>query len=438
MTPSTWDHDTYALWHGTVPTSTILDRSGPQDLWVKGEGSWLIDASGHRALDARAGVGNMMLGYGRTDVVEAMSRQARELPYVCMVRWELPAPVVVELARALTDIAPAGLDRVRFCHTGGAAVESAILMARSYHRNSGRPGKRLVVGLRDSYHGSPMAAMAASGQRMMHWLFGPMPEGFHHVPEPADGPTEDSGAELVAQLDALGPERVAALILEPVKGRNGRPLPDPYLRAAREYCTKNDILLIFDEAFTGFGRMGEMFAAGISGVSPDIMCLAKGITAGYSALGAVLATDRIYQAFGTSGTVFAHASTTDGHPVACAAALATLRAYASEDLVARGRALGGLLRDRLDDLLKGTPTFGGVRAVGAYVGIDLVDEDGHPLSMRDRSLLESACRRQGLLIHYTPDTVVLMPPLTMSTEEAEFAAQTFADVVTAPRPTTIS
>jgi adenosylmethionine-8-amino-7-oxononanoate aminotransferase len=438
MTPSTWDRETYALWHGTVPTSTILDQSGPQDLWVKGEGSWLIDASGHRALDARAGVGNMMLGYGRTDVVEAMSRQARELPYVCMVRWELPAPVVLELARELTAVAPPGLDRVRFCHTGGAAVESAILMARSYHRNSGRPDKRLVVGLRDSYHGSPMTAMAASGQRMMHWLFGPMPEGFCHLPEPTDDSADDSGTELAAQLDALGPERIAAMIVEPVKGRNGRPLPDGYLRAAREYCTKNDILLIFDEAFTGFGRMGEMFAAGISGVSPDIMCLAKGITAGYSALGAVLASERIYQAFGTSSTVFAHASTTDGHPVACAAALATLRAYASEDLVARGRVLGGLLRDRLNDLLKGTPTFGGARAVGAYVAIDLVDQDGHPLSMRDRGHLESECRRQGLLIHYTPDTVVLMPPLTMTTEEAEFAAERFASVASALRPAVVS
>ncbi|WP_405792680.1 aspartate aminotransferase family protein [Streptomyces sp. NBC_01506] len=430
MTPSTWDRGAYALWHGTVPTSTILDRNGPQDLWVKGEGSWLIDASGNRALDARAGVGNMTLGYGRNDVVEAMSRQARELPYVCTVRWELPAPVVVELAQALTGIAPSGLDRVRFCHTGGAAVESAILMARSYHRNNGRSDKRLIVGLRDSYHGSPMAAMAASGQRMMHWVFGPMPEGFEHIPEPTDA----SGVEFAAQLDALGPERIAAMIVEPVKGRNGQPLPTPYLQAARKYCTENDILLIFDEAFTGFGRMGEMFAAEISGVAPDLMCLAKGITAGYSALGAVLATDRIYQVFDTTGTVFAHASTTDGHPVACAAALATIRAFATEDLVAHGRTLGRLLNDRLNDLLKGVPTVRSVRALGAYVGVDLVDHDGHPLSMPDRASLETACRRQGVLIHYTPDTVVLMPPLTMSEEEAELAAERFATVVSAFRP----
>ncbi|MFE0337114.1 aspartate aminotransferase family protein [Streptomyces sp. NPDC058955] len=430
MTSSTWDRGTYALWHGTVPTSTILDESGPEDLWVRGEGSWLIDAAGRRALDARAGVGNMTLGYGRDDVVEAMSRQARELPYVCMVRWELPAPVVVELAGALTDIAPAGLDRVRFTHTGGAAVESAIQMARGYHRNTGKRDKRLVVGLRDSYHGSPLAAMAASGQRMMHWRFGPMPEGFHHIPEP----TDDTGAELAAQLDEVGPERIAALVLEPVKGRNGQPLPDAYLRAARAYCTEHDILLILDEAFTGFGRMGEMFAAGISGISPDIMCLAKGITAGYSALGAVLATDRIYQAFDSATTVFAHASTTDGHPVACAAALATIRAFAAEDLVPRGRVLGRLLGDRLEDLLKGTPVLGGIRVVGAYVGIDLLDREGHPISMRDRRHLEAACRRQGLLVHYTPDTVMLMPPLTMTTEEAEFAAETFASVVTALGP----
>ncbi|MCK9893449.1 aspartate aminotransferase family protein [Frankia sp. AgB32] len=399
-------------------------------MWVRGEGSWLIDAAGNRALDARAGVGNMMLGYGRSDVVEAMCRQARELPYVCMVRWELPAPVVVELARALTDLAPAGLSRVRFCHTGGAAVESAVLMARAYHRNQGRRQKRVIVGLQDSYHGSPMAAMAASGQRVMHWQFGPMPDGFRHLPEP----TDDSAAGFVEGVDALGPERVAAVIVEPVKGRNGQPLPDQYLRAVREYCTRHDILLIFDEAFTGFGRMGEMFAADISGVAPDIMCLAKGITAGYAPLGAVLVTDQIFQAFDTNGTVFAHASTTDGHPVSCAAALAAIRAYTSEDLVANGRALGRLLCDRLSGLLAGAATFGGVRAVGAHVAIDLVDDDGSPLSMLDRRHLETACRRQGLLVHYTPDTVVLMPPLTMTMEEAEFAAQRFAKVVSGLRP----
>ncbi|WSR20738.1 aminotransferase class III-fold pyridoxal phosphate-dependent enzyme [Streptomyces sp. NBC_01207] len=174
------------------------------------------------------------------------------------------------------------------------------------------------------------------------------------------------------------------------------------------------------------------------GLARRVMCLAKGITAGYSALGAVLATDRIYQAFGTSSTVFAHASNTDGHPVACAAALATTRAYASEDLVAHGRVLGELLRDRLNGLLKGVPTFRSVRAVGANVAFDLVNEAGNPLSMQDRSHLESACRRQGLPIHHMPDTVVLMPPLTMSTEEAEFAAQTFAGVVSALRPAVVS
>ncbi|MGW5353502.1 aminotransferase family protein [Streptomyces sp. NPDC004031] len=430
-TPSTWDRDDYPLWHGTIPTSTILERNTPQDLWVRGEGSWLIDAAGSRALDARAGVGNMMLGYGRADVVDAMCRQARELPYVCMVRWELPAPVVVELARELTRIAPAGLDRVRFCHTGGAAVESAILMARSYQRNTGHRDRRLIVGLRDSYHGSPTAAMAASGQRIMHWTFGPMPEGYRHIPEPA---ADDDGSALAGQLDALGAENIAAFVVEPVKGRNGQPLPSAYLRAARDYCTKHGILLVFDEAFTGFGRMGEMFAAGISGVSPDVMCLAKGITAGYAALGAVLTTSAVQAAFDTGSTVFAHASTTDGHPVACAAALAAIRAYTAEDLVARGRELGSYLGDRLGDLLKGAPAVAGIRTVGAYVGLDLVDGNGSPLSMPDRRDLERACREQGLLVHYTPDTVVLMPPLTMETQEAEFAAERFAGIVSALRP----
>jgi adenosylmethionine-8-amino-7-oxononanoate aminotransferase len=441
--PKTFDPATHAFWHGFAPMNFVLKEAGPQDMWVRGEGSWLIDARGNRYLDGRSGIGNMALGYSRGDIARAMYRQAQELPFVCTMRWERAVPVAVDYARALVDAAPLSLTRARLTHTGSSAVESALLMARTYQRNLGRKHKKILVALDGSYHGSTMMAMAASGQRLLHRFFGPMPEGFAHIPPPdmstcdtrRDSPgAVESHANMSALLERLEPDDVAAIIVEPVKGLSGVPLPTHYLQELRKFCTQHDILLIFDEVFSGFGRMGTMFAAEISGVTPDIMCLAKAITAGYAALGAVLATDQVYDAFNISATSsFAHASSTDAHPVACAAALATLRAFEKEDIVARGRTMGEHLRVAVADMLTRSPHFRAVRARGAYVGIDLIGSDGRPASMTIKRHLEAACRRRGLLIDYTPDTIMLIPPLTLAPEEADLIAETLAEVVVAFR-----
>jgi adenosylmethionine-8-amino-7-oxononanoate aminotransferase len=426
----TFDPATHPFWHGFAPMSFVLREAGPQEMWVRGEGAWLVDARGDRFLDARSGIGNMALGYGRDDIAEAMHRQALELPFACTMRWDRAVPVAVDYARALVDAAPAGLTRVRFTHTGSAAVESALLMARNYHRNHGRRQRKLLVALDNSYHGSSMVAMAASGQRILHRFFGPMPEGFVHIPPPSPKAGADSVADMEAALEALDPDQVAAVIVEPVKGLSGVPLPAHYLRGLREFCTKHDILLIFDEVFTGFGRMGTMFAAELSGVTPDIMCLAKAITAGYAALGAVVVTDPVYAAFDiNASSSFAHASSTDAHPVSCAAALAALRAYQREDIVARGRAMGERLRAALDEQLSGSPYFKAARSLGAYVGLDLLGADGAPASMPMKRHLEVVCRRRGLLIDYTPETVMLIPPLNTPPEDVDFLAKTVAEAV---------
>lgn len=436
-----FDAATHPFWHGSASMSFILDRAGPDDMWVRGEGSWLIDASGRKYLDARAGIGNVMLGYSREDIVETMYRQLRELPFATSMRWERVTPIAVECARALVDVAPDSLTRARFTHTGSSAVEAAVLVARSYQRNRGKPDKRLVVGLRDSYHGSTMASMAASGQRVLHWFFGPMPGDFVHVAEPRpdtcsacstgeEGATADCADALRRSLEELDLTRVAALVLEPVKGRNGVPLPDHFLRAARDVCDANDVVLIFDEVLTGFGRMGAMFAAELSGVTPDVMCLAKGLTAGYAALGAVLVTDEIYDVFNASdGAYFAHASSTDAHPVACAAALATTQAFVVENVVAAGRRAGELLAAATHDRLSGSPLYAGIRSQGAYVAVALLEPGGRPASMEMKRYLEAACMERGVLIDYTPDTVMFTPPLTITDEEVGVAASALAEVV---------
>jgi adenosylmethionine-8-amino-7-oxononanoate aminotransferase len=436
----TWDPGTHPLWHGFAPMSFVIGEAGPDEMWVRGDDSWLVDAGGRRYLDARSGVGNMALGYGRRDIAEAMARQAVELPFVCTMRWERAVPSAVDCARALVDAAPAGLTRARFTHTGSAAVESAVLMARTYQRNLGRRRKRTVVALDGSYHGSTMVAMAVSGQNILHRFFGPMPEGFAHVPPPATGDCprcrgdESAPATCVDDLhrafDRLDPSRVAAFVVEPVKGISGVPLPTHYLRALRELCTRHDVLLVFDEVFSGFGRMGTLFAAELSGVVPDIMCLAKAITAGYAALGAVVVADHVYDAFNLpSAPPFAHASSTDAHPVACAAALATLEAFVADDVVARGSRMGERLRAALAARLDGSSRVRAIRALGAYVGVDLLDDAGRPAPMAMKRHLEATCREHGVLIDYTPDTVMLIPPLTTPDADADLLAAVLAEVV---------
>jgi adenosylmethionine-8-amino-7-oxononanoate aminotransferase len=438
--PARWDPDTYPLWHGSVPMHFLLDHASPGDMWVEGDGVWLIDASGRRYLDGRSGIGNVMLGYSRSDIVDRMHHQAMQLPFVSTMRYERVTPIVIDYARALVDAAPDGLTRVRFMHTGSSAVESALLMARSYHKNLGHKGKTLSVGLRGSYHGSTMMAMAASGQPTLHWYFGPMPEGFVHLP----GPTPDTcsictgdasldatcGDDLVSALHGLDMDRISAVIVEPVNGRSGLPLPTHYLQALRAVCTQYDIVLIFDEVFAGFGRMGALFAAELSGVTPDLLCAAKGITSGYAALGAVLAADHVYDAFNTSPTsYFAHASSTDAHPVACAAGLATLEAFQRENVVANGVAMGQRLRDALVNLLSSSGRLHDVRSTGAFIALDLLGSDGRPASMMMKRYLEAACASSGVLIDYTPFSIMLAPPLVISAEEVDLLAETLADVV---------
>jgi adenosylmethionine-8-amino-7-oxononanoate aminotransferase len=267
-----------------------------------------------------------------------------------------------------------------------------------------------------------------------------MPEGFTHIagPDPSscflcsgrDANAPTCAEVLTASVGALDPDRIAAVIVEPVNGRNGIPLPAHYLRELRELCSRHDIVLVFDEVLTGFGRMGALFAAELSGVCPDLLCVAKGITNGYAPLGAVLAADHIYDAFNVSPTsYFAHASSTDAHPVSCAAGLATLSAFESEGLVEAGQAVGERIRDTLAEQLAGSHLFRDVHNTGAFIALELVGSDGQPVSMQMKRYLERDCVSRRVLIDYTPEAVILMPPLILTIEEIETLAGTLARAI---------
>lgn len=439
-----FDAATHAFWHGSAPMSYVLGVAGPDELFVRADGCWLTDAAGRRFLDARSGIANMILGYDRHDIAEAMYRQALELPFVCTLRYDRPASVTVDYANALAAVAPDGLRRVRFTHTGSSAVEAALLMARRYHRNLGRSERLYVVGLGDSYHGSTLMTMAASGQPMLHEGYGPMPSGFCHVAPPdmrecgrCSG-NEDSHPScadvIIEEITELGPDRVAALVLEPVHGLSGVPLPAHLLREIRTFCDRHDILVIFDEVFSGLGRMGPMFAAELSGVSPDILCLSKTLTAGYAPLGAVLATDRIYDTFNQTGRYFAHGSSTDAHPIACAAGLVTLRALTVEGVLEQANRMGRRLAEGLDRELSGCPFVRRVRVIGSYIGIDVDCPDEFMAMMNMKRHLQSRCETAGVLIDYTPYTVMLVPAYTMPDEDVDTVVERVATVLHDFRP----
>ncbi|WP_166677708.1 aspartate aminotransferase family protein [Amycolatopsis arida] len=429
----TWNPETHPFWHGSMPMSAVLAEAGPDEVLVGGEGSWLIDAAGRRFLDARAGIANVLLGYSRHDVVEAMHKQALALPFASTFRHERPAEVTLEYAEALVAAAPDPLRRVRFTHTGSSAVEAAIHMARLYHRNHDRPERLTIVGMQGAFHGSTMVGMAASGMPMLHQLFGPMPEGFHQVamPDFAAESAEECAKATLAELTGLDPETVAAVILAPVVGL-GVPLPAPYVRAIRRFCDDHGILLIFDEVTTGFGRSGPMFAAEGLGVDPDILCLAKAITAGYAALGAVLVTDDVYHAFDLPGRpFFYHGSSTDAHPVACAAALAVLRAYQNEDVVARGQEMSARLRAALTDAVADLPSVADVAGTGAFFVLDLVGPDGAPASAERIRRIQLHCRERGVFIDHTAHVLGLVPPLTFAEREQDIVVETVATALRA-------
>lgn len=440
LTEGCWDPATHAFWHGATPMSFTLSAFGAQEALVSGEGAWLIDAGGRRFLDARAGICNVLLGYSRTDIVAAMHRQAATLPFACTLRFERPAQVTVEYAQALAETAPRGLTRVRFTHTGSSAVEAALLMSRLYHRNLGSPQRQYIIGLEGSYHGSTLMCMAAGGYPQLRELFGPMPAGFAHVPVPelltcpacvGTNPAKPACVEpLLAEIGTLGPENIAAVIVEPLIANCGLLLPAHYLHALRQACSEHDILLIFDEVLSGFGRTGPMFAAEHYGVSPDIMCLSKGITSAYAPLGAVLTTSRVYDAFNQPGKpYFAHGSSTDAHPVCCAAGLAVLEAYSREKITRHGMKMADDLRHALTDRLSGSALVSAVRGIGAFIVIDVQVPQGGPALADLMRYLEARCAQLGLFIDHTRDTIELTPPLTLTSEESRIIAEIIATVL---------
>ncbi len=420
---------------------------------VRGDGAYIYDAHGKRYLDGLAGLFVVQAGHGRTELAEAAAKQAAELAFFPL--WSYAHPGAIDLAARLADYAPGDLNRVFFTTGGGEAVESAWKLAKQYFKLTGKPTKHKVISRAIAYHGTPQGALSITGLPGMKAPFEPLVPSTFRVPNTnfyraAEtsylGPDDEHAfgqwaANRIAEaIEFEGPDTVAAVFLEPVQNSGGCfPPPPGYFERVREICDEYDVLLVSDEVICAFGRLGHMFAAERYGYQPDIITCAKGLTSGYSPLGAMIATDRLFEPFSKGDTTFQHGYTFGGHPVSTAVAMANLDIFEREQLNEHVLETEGGFRATLEKL-KDLPLVGDVRGDGYFYGIELVKDRDTKETFDDdeserllRGFLSGALFEAGLYCRADDrgDPVVqLAPPLICDQAHFDEIESILRDVLT--------
>ena len=397
---------------------------------------------GRKILDGVAGLWCVNTGHGREEIVAAIQEQAAEMDYA--PPFQIGHPKAFQLATRLADLAPADLDHVFFTNSGSEAVDTALKIALAYWNVTGQGSRTRLVGRVRGYNGVGFGGISVGGMVANRKYFGSLLTGVDHLPttynraEQAFTKGEPAwGAHLADELENIvglhDASTIAAVIVEPMAGSTGvLPPPQGYLKRLREICDKHGILLIFDEVITGFGRLGHAFAAERYGVVPDMITFAKGVTAGAVPMGGVLVRKHIHDAFmkGPEHVVeLFHGYTYSAHPLACAAALATLDIYAREDLFARVLRLESQWGDAVH-ALRGLPHVADIRTLGLVGAVDLDPSAGGP-GKRGFDALNEAFHRQDLLIRTAGDTLVLAPPLIISESQIGEMTEKLAKVIRA-------
>jgi adenosylmethionine-8-amino-7-oxononanoate aminotransferase len=421
----------------------------PVPVIVRGEGPYIWDATGRRYLDGLSGLFVVQAGHGRQELAEAAAKQAGELAFFPL--WSYAHPKAIELASRLAELAPGDINRVFFTTSGGEAVESAWKVARQFFKLTGQPLRHKVISRAVAYHGTTMGALSITGIPAARQDFEPLVPGavkvantnFYRAPEHGDD-YEAFGRwaadEIARAIEYEGPETVAAVVLEPVQNSGGCfPPPPGYFQRVREICDRYGVLLVSDEVICAFGRLGHFFACDRYGYQPDIITCAKGMTSGYSPIGAMLVSDRIVAPFRHGTTSFLHGFTFAGHPVSSAVALANLDLFEREDLPGHVRRTEGAFRATLEKLTD-LPIVGEVRGDGFFYGIELVKDkatretfDGEESERLLRGFLSRALFEAGLYCRADDrgDPVVqLAPPLTCDQSHFEEMEQILRAVLT--------
>ena len=418
-------HDLAAFW---MPFTANRYFKQHPTLVTGAEGAYFIQADGRRLFDCLSGLWCTPLGHGRPEILTAVRTQVGELDFA--PTFQVGHPKVFELAARLAQWAPAGLSRVFFTNSGSEAVDSALKIAIAYHHARGEASRVRIIGRERAYHGVGIGGISAGGiagnRRVFGALSAPFVDHLPHTYDPAhmgfSRGQPEWGAHLADALERLvalhDASTIAAVIVEPMQGSTGVIVPPRgYLERLREICTRHGILLIFDEVITGFGRLGARFAAQRLGVTPDIIVFAKAVTNGVIPMGGAIVQQGIYDSLmrGPEKTIeFLHGYTYSGHPIACAAALATLDVLASEDLVGRAAQLAKVLEDAVHSL-RDEPHVSDIRNFGLTAAVELSSRAAQP-GARGREAFERGIEA-GLLLRFTADTIAMAPPFISSEEE---------------------
>ncbi len=434
-----WMLDQAHVWH---PFTQM--QLWPQDaplIIERSEGNWLIDTLGRRWLDGISSLWVTVHGHHKAELDEAIRAQLEKVAH-CTLLGQASVPSI-ELAAKLAQLAPKGLSKVFYSDNGSTSVEVALKMAYQYWRQTGRPQKRRFAALEEAYHGDTLGSVSVGGIEMFHQRFEDLLFDVERLPAPHRFRKEGSARALELSLAAAErlleakAHELAAVVVEPLmQGAAGMWLqPDGYVRGLAELCRKHDVLLVCDEVATGFGRTGTMFAVEQEGITPDFLCLAKGITGGYLPLAVTMTTERVFDAFlGTAaeGKTFFHGHTYTGNPLACAAALANLELFEKEQTLARMRPAMDALGRGLEKLAR-HPHVGEVRRRGMMVGVELVKEkaSGAEYDYGERMGFQvcQAARQHGVLLRPLGNVVVMMPPLSLSVDEAQLMLRALEDAL---------
>ena len=432
-----WGH--FSVLNNSVDGMRVIER---------GDGCYLWDTEGNRYFDGLSGLFLSQLGHGRTELAKAAGDQAATLGYFPI--WTYGHPTAIELAAKLAELAPGDINRVFFTTGGSEAVESAWKLARQYFKLKGQPERTKVISRNYYYHGTTMGALSITGLDSIKTMFEPLVPGAIKVPETnhyrcplcQDEPhcSLHAADAIEEAILAEGPETIAAVFLEPVQNAGGCFEPPPgYFARVREICDKYGVLLVSDEVICAFGRIGYMFGCQRYGYQPDMITTAKGLTSGYSPLGALLVSDKVAEPFVGTGEAFLHGITFAGHPVSCAVALANLEIFEKEDICGHVRNNEDAFRTALEDLTD-LPIVGDVRGAGYFYAIELVKDRATRESFSDaerehllRGFFSNRLLELGLICRADDrgePVIQLSPPLISGPDDFAFISTILRQALT--------
>ena len=423
------------LWHPMAHPQAM--QANRPDIIARGEGCWVWDIDGHKLLDGVAGLWSSNLGHSCRPVRDAIVEQLDTLPFFNTFRGTTH-PRAIELSAQLVDLMrPDGVAAVMFSNGGSDAVEGALKLARQFHKLRGDKDRTKFIALRQGYHGVHFGGMSVNGNTNFRRNYEPLLPGCFHIDSPwlyRNAYTQDEaelGRIVAQQLEReivfQGADTVAAFIAEPIQGAGGLIVPPAnFWPLVREVCNKHGVLLIADEVVTGFGRSGAMFGTRLWGVNADMWCLAKGISSGYVPLGATAVSDKVAAVFNADASAagqITHGYTYSAHPVAAAAAVATLKILVEQDIPGHVARVSGPFQQRLRGLVQRHHFVGDVRGKGLMLGIEMVADQATRATLPKTSDIPArvakAAYKRGLMVRVSGPNLILSPPLVITADELD-------------------